>query len=176
MKHTRSKIMEEFMVSRLPGITAALVLALLCACSQENKAPTSGTKVQAVFQAQCNFGKASDDFLATLDRQAAGQPTGKDQWLGCPVDMLSSKWGAPDSQANLPGGTSVLVWETKQIPSWTGMVAQAPPPVTCRVSVTVSATGTIEGLASKKIALFPKQPLECVVDVARGPILVATSP
>lgn len=139
-----------------PYLTSGVILplAVFAGCSQDHKSTNPIAAPQAAFQAHCN------DVI---------QPE-YNRWLGCPVEMLSSQWGAPDRQMNLPGGSIVLVWEKKEIPPWKGIALAPPPAVTCEVSVTVNATGTIMGLASRTIALFPAQPLQCEIDSETGPI------
>lgn len=87
-------------------------------------------------------------------------------WNGCPIDMVTSTWGAPDRTMALPGGSAVLVWEVKMFPKRLGGL-----PFGCQTSITADLRGSIVGVVSKNIQGDSLLPIACTIDRRTGPFI-----
>lgn len=156
-----------------PAFLCIFVLAWVCGCSQEKKAGNANADSTSAVPAHCEDAAKPEAYLDTLNEQVAHQPTGYERWIGCPIQMLTSHWGVPNRQVNMPGGSAVLHWEiSRDIPQGLqrlndgSIYNPGPKHEVCAGDVTVDQHGTILGIVAVPTGISLK---ECQIISTSGP-------
>jgi len=147
-------------------------VGIIASCSDEHKDATNKVAIAVTTPAHCLT--AGNESWVDMETGGGDNPAAYSRWIGCPIQMLTTLWGAPARNVQLPGDSHVLVWEASEQPPIKGSVRPIAlgPPVICDVNVTVDNKGNILGIVPTENWAFGNPPLLCGISVKHGPVFV----